>query len=288
MTELHRVYAWTDDGGLSPAPPAQASTQDPTQDPAQDPVPSSAPQVFDSWLVLDGAAVALAHHEQRFAHGVRALFPDARPAALHGFLAEVRDALPHTGSWWPRIEAHRRDTQNSAGTPQLVLRIRPAPEQNGDVVLWSGSSDLAAPKHPRHKGPDQPLYSQLRELAADRGATDAVLIDGDGHVLETDHSALVWWRGDTLCLPARRLPRLPSVTQEQLVALAEQAGIPVRQESVRAAELDGLEIWALNAARGVRPVSRWIGDAAPAVAPPSAAAHQWHQRWRASGAHLPD
>lgn len=275
MTQQPRVHLWTDDAGLTP-----------TTSPTGGDRPGDSPAVFDSWIVDDGAAVAAEAHEERFTTGVRALFPDSDAAQVRAFLTAVRTAMPPEGRWWPRVEAHRRDTTTTAGPPDLILRIRPAPKPGADVVLWSGGTDGDAPRLPRHKGPDQPLYSELRELAEHHGATDAALTDVEGHVLETDHSALVWWRGETLCLPARSLPRLPSVTQEQLVVLAEQAGVSVRQESVRPAELEGLEVWAMNAARGIRPVTAWLGEDAPSVAAAGPAVGRWHEAWRESRADL--
>lgn len=279
MTDQPRVHLWTADDGLTPA---VSSSEDARS--------AGTPAVFDSWIVDDGAAVAWTAHRERFSDGVGALFPDADAAQVCAFLDEVATSVPAHGAWWPRIEAHRPDPTTTAGPPHLVLRLRPAPEASGDVVLWSGDDALAAelgtPQLPRHKGPDQPLYSRQRQLAEHHSATDFVLVDPEGHILETDHSALVWWRGETLCLPARGLPRLPSVTQEQLVALVEAAGVAVRQESVVAAELDGLEIWALNAARGIRPVTAWHGAGAPKVAPAGVAVHRWHEAWRESRADL--
>lgn len=279
MTDQPRVHLWTADDGLTPS---VSSSEDARS--------AGTPAVFDSWIVDDGAAVAWTAHRARFSDGVGALFPDADVAQVCAFLDEVATSVPAHGAWWPRIEAHRRDPTTTAGAPQLVLRLRPAPEAGGDVILWTCRADLPSPKHPHHKGPDQPLYSRLRELAAEHGATDAVRLDGDGHVLETDHCALVWWREDTLCLPARGLPRLPSVTQEQIVALAAQSGSPVRQETVRPEDLDGLQIWALNAARGVQLVTEWRGEPAAktvAAGPQSRqAAATWHQAWEESRADL--
>jgi branched-subunit amino acid aminotransferase/4-amino-4-deoxychorismate lyase len=208
--------------------------------------------VVDSWLVEDGLVRGLDLHEQRFRGACTRLLPSIPERALDDFLIAVRSQLPREGRWFPRVEAH-------AGTrPRLALRLRPAPAYAGPIGLW-------APPHPdprtapRTKGPDLAVLAALRNQARSAGADDALLYTADGYALETAHSALVWWRGETLCVAAADLPVLPSVTRTLIVALAERLGIAVSRERCRIDELGALRSWTVNALHGIRPLARWIG-----------------------------
>jgi len=58
-------------------------------------------------------------------------------------------------------------------------------------------------------------------------------------------------------------------TSPLLVAAAEAAGTPVREEEATPAELADLPVWAINALHGIRPVTGWAGLAeTPPVRPP--------------------
>ena len=81
---------------------------------------------------------------------------------------------------------------------------------------------------PAVKGPDLAMLTGLRLSAAARGADEVVLLSGAGTVLEGALSALLWWRGDVLCMPPLDLPVLPSVTRRLLTEIAVAAGTEVR------------------------------------------------------------
>jgi branched-subunit amino acid aminotransferase/4-amino-4-deoxychorismate lyase len=104
------------------------------------------------------------------------------------------------------------------------------------------------------------VLAELRERACLAGADDALLCTGDGSVLETAHSSLVWWRDERLYLPAAELPTLPSVTRALVVGLAERRGVTVAFEHIQAHEVSALDAWTLNALHGIRPVSGWLGS----------------------------
>ncbi len=210
------------------------------------------PLIVDSWLVEDGAVRALGSHERRFRASCQALLPDIGHGDLDAFLREVRLALPREGRWFPRIEA-RADPD-----AQLVVWLRGAPDRQRETRLWA-SGEPAVRTQPLIKGPDARMLARLRARAREAGADDALLSATDGTVLETDRSALVWWRGGTLCLPDARGSMLPSITQTLLVELAHGRGVDVRRERVVVDELATLEVWALNALHGIRPVSALLG-----------------------------
>ncbi len=213
--------------------------------------------LVDSWLVDDGQVRGLELHAGRFGSSCAKLFPDLTQSEVDGFLTAVFTVLPPAGRWFPRIEAHPG--------PRLALWIRPAPPPRLVARLWVGE-DRDVLTTPGHKGPDVARLAGLRNQAVAAGADDALLLSGDGHVLETAHAALLWWRGDTLCLPDARLPILRSVTRRLVERLA--SSVEVRQESSALEGLSGCEVWTMNALHGISPVVGWVGDGVPRTAVP--------------------
>ncbi|GGS61115.1 hypothetical protein GCM10010156_19850 [Planobispora rosea] len=250
---------WTERSGLSPAAGP----------------PQGEPAVVDSWLVAEGRVRDLALHGRRFLRSCEQLVPELPSAAVRRFLDEVWQWLPGHGRWFPRIEAY------GGAEPLLALWPRPAPEHApGEVTLWT-PPEPDPRRRPTVKGPDLRVLARLRDRAEAAGADDALLHDADGTVLETAHSALVWWRGGTLCVPEATLPVLPSVTRDHLERLAACWNFPVRHDRVTLDEVPELEVWTLNALHGLRPVRAWI-DRAGRTRPGriSARAAEWQQAVR--------
>jgi branched-subunit amino acid aminotransferase/4-amino-4-deoxychorismate lyase len=162
-----------------------------------------------------------------------------------------------TGRWFPRAELVDAD-----GRPWLQLRIRPAPPQGHSVRLWICPSPDAR-TNPSVKGPDLDWLAAQRKSAVAAGADEAVLLSEHGHVREGSTTAILWWREDTLCTPPDDGRLLPSVTRELLLEAAGAAGVPVSLSEATPAELSGLEVWAVNALHGIRPVTAWIAGGPP-------------------------
>jgi branched-subunit amino acid aminotransferase/4-amino-4-deoxychorismate lyase len=213
--------------------------------------------VADSWLVENGRARNIDAHFERFGNWVAAVSPDCAPS-LQAFFDAVRAQIPKDGRLFPRIEFHAE-----APAPNyLFLRLREAPEQLGDITLWT----LPEPdprQNPTVKGPDLSLGMQMRRNAKMHGADEAVITNAEGFVLEGALSSLVWWRGDKLYSSPDQLPWLPSVTRQEVFAIAQQMGFETATERVKPADLVGLEIWALSSLQGIRVVSEWIGLGGP-------------------------
>jgi branched-subunit amino acid aminotransferase/4-amino-4-deoxychorismate lyase len=206
------------------------------------------PLVIDSWLVSEGAGRAADLHEERFRRSCAAILPGLDGAELQRFLAAARSAFPAGGRWFPRLEAY-------PGC-RLALWLRPAPPPATEARLWV-PPEPDPRRRPEVKGPDLRLLAALRAEARSYGADDALLWAPDGTVLEAAHAALLWWRDGVLCAPDPRLPTLPSVTRSLLLGMAAERGVTVRRERIHLHDLDGLEVWAVNALHGVRKVVGW-------------------------------
>jgi branched-subunit amino acid aminotransferase/4-amino-4-deoxychorismate lyase len=231
----------------------------------------------DSFLVDAGRVLALDVHRQRFLASLRlqsAAVPD--PVA---FLDAAVAALPREGAWFPRVEALRGPDGDVAR-----LLLRPAPERTATVVLRD--HDGPDPRtRPRVKGPDLHALGALRSRAARHGAGEAVILAGDGTIAEGAYSAILWWHGDALAVVEGDVPRIPSVTERSIVALATALGVDVLHERARPADLDGREVWAVSALHGIRLVREWIDG--PAVAAEPGRVRTWRTRLDALRRELP-
>lgn len=224
----------------------------------------------DSWLVENGRSRSIQAHFDRFAAWVEAACPKLA-ADLPRFFELVREAIPVEGRWFPRIELHLEttpvgDTAIDDLLPALYLRLREAPEQAGEIVLWTlPEPDPRA--NPRVKGPDLSLGMQLRRKAIFHEADEAVLLTSDGYLEEGALSSIVWWRtspsGDVLCAPDDSVPWLHSVTRDEVFGLAAAMGFQTRLERAKPSDLVGLEIWALSSLHGIRPVTDWVNLGSP-------------------------
>ncbi|MGW4909624.1 aminotransferase class IV [Streptomyces sp. NPDC004270] len=221
--------------------------------------------VADSWLVRDGRVRGLGRHRERF---LRSCGECGGPPSyrLREFWQDMTAALPRTGEWFPRVEL----------TPHHVrLRLRHAPPLGSGIEVWAvGRPDPRTV--PRRKGPDLDILAGVRGRAVEAGAQEAVLVGPSGVVLETATASVLWWEQDTLCLPPPRLPLLPGVTVALIRERATRCGIRVAHRERTLAQLDGHEVWLVNALHGIRPVTRWVGG--PTGAGPAVRAPEW-RKW---------
>jgi branched-subunit amino acid aminotransferase/4-amino-4-deoxychorismate lyase len=223
-------------------------------------------EVADSWLVTDGTTLALGLHRARF---LGSMETDARGTTGADMFWDAAIALiPRRGDWFPRVEL-----QNRSGARLLVFRLRSAPERTNNVAVttWREADPRTTPLI---KGPDLAAMTRVRTTIQPLGASEAVLLE-NGYVVEGAFSGLLWWRGDILCGPPAEFDRVDSVTVRSVLALATALGVETYGEPVTPAELEGTELWSLNALHGIRIVTKWIDGVALAQKPGRLAA------WRA-------
>ncbi|MFF2051730.1 aminotransferase class IV [Leifsonia sp. NPDC058194] len=232
--------------------------------------------VADSFLVTDGAALALGLHASRFQDSARLQgHPDR--AELQRFWEAGVAELPREGSWFPRFELVR--TRDAL---RLRFRLRTAPPLGDSIVVATAATDPR--RAPDIKGPDIDRLSVLRQRAQSQGAQEAVLLD-EGFVSDGATTALLWWRGDTLFAPPLSLARVDSVAARTVRGVAAALRVPVDEEEVRPSQLDGAVVWAVNSLHGIRSVSAWIDG--PALAQDPARIEAWRSRFAALARPLP-
>ncbi|QOV41508.1 aminotransferase class IV [Streptomyces ferrugineus] len=220
--------------------------------------------VADSWLVRDGRVRGFDRHRERFARACGEC-GGPPPRRLVEFWRDMTAVLPRAGEWFPRVEL-------TEGSGELRVLLRHAPPLGAGIRVWAlGQPDPRAV--PRRKGPDLDVLAEVRRRAADAGAQEAVLVTPSGEVLESATASVLWWEDDTLCLPPSRLPLLAGVTAGLIEERARRSGIPVDRRTRTVAELDGREVWLVNALHGIRPVTEWTGR--PMRAAPATRAPEW-------------
>ena len=185
-------------------------------------------------------------------------------------MADVAAPLPAQRCWFPRAEFALVD-----GIPRFQLWLRPAPALGAAVRLWLAEGpDVRT--CPRIKGPDLDWLAEQRAAAVAAGADEAVLLSLDGRLLEGSTTSIMWWSEGRLCAPGDEAGLLPGITRSLLLDVAAAGGVPVAFGRPRPAELSGLEVWAVNALHGIRPVLGWVGaDIAPGCAYRAA---RWQRR----------
>lgn len=234
--------------------------------------------VADSWLVTQGRVLAIELHRERF---FAAITPEKRAQLeLDAFWAASIALLPPTGDWFPRVELRGdRGGDDGGGVvpggQRLAFQLRSAPPL-GTTVTAVTHIGQDPRRQPGIKGPDIVALADLRQEAHAQGADEAIIVGAAGHVVDGASTAILWWRGETLCAPPRSFTRVDSVTAKTLVAIATALGTEIRYEAVRPRELDALEVWAVNALHGIRPITAWING--PEMAGQTARASAWRAR----------
>lgn len=242
----------------------------------------------DSLLVSEGLAFALELHRTRFVNAVKTVTagsPQPDPVEVEAFWNAACAMIPRRGNWFPRVEL-----RSTTGDTHLAYRQRPAPALTRSVTLVTleGADPRLAPEV---KGPDLEALVAERAIAQTRGADDVVIVTADGHVIDAATSALVWWRGDTLCSPPPAdedpaFARVSSVTAKSILGLATVLGIETRTERAFPSGLEGIEVWALNALHGIRMVTGWVDG--PNLAEMPGRISAWRERREALRAPIGD
>ena len=220
----------------------------------------------DSWLVEDGRTLGLELHRQRFE---RAVVGRVGIADAAGFWHAAIGSIPAHGTWFPRVEL------TGGHSPRLGILLRAAPQRRRTAMLATAAGPDRRTR-PLVKGPDLAAMARLRAEVAVRGADEAVILSPEGFVVEGAYSAILWWRGETLCFPVNEFARIPSVTAATLLTLATALGVETADEAATPDDLDGLEIWVLSSLHGIRIATGWIDGPTTAEEPGRLAV--WRER----------
>jgi branched-subunit amino acid aminotransferase/4-amino-4-deoxychorismate lyase len=251
-------------------------------------------EAVDSFLVDNGQVLAVELHRRRFVSTAMARgYPDE--AELNAFWDSAMGLVPDEIQWFPRYEFA---TRRGAHQLQFLLRSAPALTDSVRLFTYRGTDPRT---EPALKGPDLEAMLRLRQSAQRAGADEAVILTADatagaasardsapistaGVIADGSTSAIMWWREQTLCIPPGSIPRVDSVTAATILTIATATGVSIAEERAQPADLEGCEVWAVNALHGIRAVTSWIDG--PEVAPVATRAPLWRKRLKALATRL--
>ncbi len=231
--------------------------------------------IADSWLVKNGFVIALEWHRERFFKSCFLQY-GIESTVLMPLWKQVCQLIPNRGLWFPRIEM-----AGTVNAPIFQLRVRVAPPIKESIRLMV--CDIKdRRKAPRHKGPDMAWLSKLRHQVLEKGGDEGILTTNQGYLLEGLTTSFLWWEKqgnqDILYAVPDSNRILLGTMRRLILTIAHQKGIPIAYRLVHLKQLEGREVWAVNALHGIRPVIDW--DQSPFSPKENALTHERLAHWR--------
>jgi branched-chain amino acid aminotransferase len=150
--------------------------------------------------------------------------------------------------------------------PTVVVQVNPLPRGgHGSDPVWDGPATLQTVK--TRRVPDRAIPARAKTHNYLNGilarlelrvtdADEAVMVDGEGNLTEGAASNLFFVRDDALCTPSLDGPVLPGVTRAEVLDIARDEGIPVREGRFVPDDLrDATEAFVTNTTWELRPVA---------------------------------
>lgn len=215
---------------------------------------------FRTAAISTGAAPASARSAASAQHDAAVLA--ALEQAVDNFIASALPRIAAAGDGFPRLELwHEPDALQGSplsalGAHALTLALRPLPALRDNIALVATDRPREI-KYPAVKGPNITTYAAL----ATRLGGEALLLDEAGRVIEGTTTSLVWWHADGTGGVAAAQDRVASVTERLVRRIAHDLGDSIRAEHRTPLELTRIEVWAVNALHGIRPVVSIDGQA---------------------------
>lgn len=229
--------------------------------------------LFESMRSLGGTVFRIDRHQARLRHAA-ALVGFEADAALAAIPDAIRDLLRANRLTDARIRVTvtrgpgRPGDYASAPGPATVV-ISAAPFVGIDPDLRRCGVAVAIPVRRQVPAatldPSIKTTSRLHAVLARReaqaaGAFEAVLLDEAGHLTEGTVSNLFLVAGGVLLTPPAPGVGLPGVTRGAVLEIARAAGLPAREEPLRAERLrDATEAFLTNTSWEVLPAVRFDG-----------------------------
>ena len=229
--------------------------------------------VFESLRAVAGGVFRRDRHLERLRRSAAGIGLDL-PLPLPGFAAAIGDLLAANHLRDARIRvtvtrgAGRPGEYVEAEGPATVV-LSAAGFAGLDPALHREGVAVAIP--PRRQIPPEALDPSIKSIsrlssvlarreARDRGAFEAILLDGGGNLTEGTVSNLFLVRGGRLATPPAPADGLPGITREAVIEMARAASIPVAEETLPARSLlEADEVFLTNTSWDVLPVVRAEG-----------------------------
>lgn len=226
--------------------------------------------VFETMRAVGGVVFRQERHLERLrrsAEGIECALPMAPAdlaAAVHDLLRADRLADARIRITLTRGAGRPGDYVEALGPPTVVISA--APFEGLDPALHRDGVGVAIPRRrqipPGAIDPTIKSTSRLgsvlaRREARDRGAFEAVLLDGEGRLTEGTVSNFFLVVDERLLTAAAPSGGLPGITREAVIELARAASIEVREEPLPAGLLErAQEAFLTNTSWDVLPVVR--------------------------------
>lgn len=207
--------------------------------------------MFETLLVIEGAAVEMDAHLERLATSVEALYDRSVPLKVR----------------WDLDKAVRE----SQGVQRLRLSVWPHPDGPLESHLHMEAVDSRAHGHSTsamklfigylsdglgsHKWRDRDILSVLAAHHALSESEEMLIIDDNSEVLETASGNIFALLDAMLVTPATDGRILPGVTRACILSLAHRLGVATASEVIRLDDLSHAdEVFVTSSIRGVTPV----------------------------------
>ncbi|RYJ13024.1 aminodeoxychorismate lyase [Halogeometricum borinquense] len=150
--------------------------------------------------------------------------------------------------------------------PTVVIQVKPLPRGGrGSDPVWDAPATLQTVK--TRRVPDRAIPARAKTHNYLNGilarlelrvtdADEAVMLDGDGALAEGATSNLFFVRNNALHTPSLDGPVLPGITRAEVLDIARDEGIPVREGRYKPDDLrDATEAFVTNSTWELRPVA---------------------------------
>jgi branched-chain amino acid aminotransferase len=231
--------------------------------------------VFESMRAVSGTVFRLPRHLDRLGNSA-AIIGLPLPSPPAGIGGVVRDLLERNGLRDARVRVTvtrgpgRPGEYAEAPGPSTIV-IAASAFRGLDPGLYAQGVAAAIPS--RRQVPREALEPAIKSIsrlgavlarreARDRGAFEAILLDGEGNLTEGTASNVFLVQGGSLLTPPAPQEGLPGVTREAVIGLAREAGIAVVERRLPASALASAEeAFLTNTSWDVLPVTRVDGRA---------------------------
>jgi branched-subunit amino acid aminotransferase/4-amino-4-deoxychorismate lyase len=162
---------------------------------------------------------------------------------------------------------------DGSGTNWQVALTPPRPHMTKHC--WSASvSPVPLPlpgSDTKHKHLGRRLWQEALRAARARGFDEALLVNGEGWLVEGAISNVFCVENGVIRTPALACGPLPGITRAQVIRLAREAGVPIAEEPLRPADAGAAdELFLTNALVGIRPLIALDGVPKPGPGPVTA------------------
>ncbi len=198
--------------------------------------------VFEGMRVYGGRTFKLAEHVARLYDSAKAILLDV-PISREEMIRITDEGVKRSGL----TEGYLRHVI-TRGVGDLGLDPRKCPRASiiiifDTIAIWpaeryeQGLTLITAGTPINHREALSPRVKSLNYLnhimakveATNAGADDAIMLDSAGHIAEATGMNLFLWKNGALSTPPAYAGQLLGVTRETVIALAGEAGYPVRE-----------------------------------------------------------